>query len=123
MSLLVKKFFDTNIYRSLEILTKEYFECYINMRNDIKPVIGKDLFDLLIKGIGLMSKSYASKDKEVKLKYALELQEYMFEFETKMKILKDSLEMISYKKYGEIAITCGQIENQLNNWIKSLNVK
>lgn len=117
------KFKDTNIYRSLEILIKEYCGCYVNMRNDIKSVLGKDLFDLLSKCIGLMSRSYISNDLNKKLDYAMDLKEHLFEFEVKMKILKDAVQMVNDTKYGQIAIQYGKIEHQLNKWIESLNEK
>lgn len=116
-----KKFLDTNIYRSLHLLACNYAPYYINMRNDMKPVIGKELFELISICISKMSLSYYNKDKEAKLKYAYELKENLFLLEIKLKIIYDDFKIINEAQYNVLCKDLGKIEEQLKLWIDKLN--
>jgi len=115
-----KKFLDTNIYRSLHILNGHFAPYYINMRNDFKPVIGKEIFELISLCISNMSNSYYHKNKEDKIKYAEELKQNMFHLEIKFKIIFDDYKIITEDQYTVLCKDCGKIEEQLEKWTNKL---
>lgn len=115
-----KKFLDTNIYRSLHILNGHFAPYYINIRNDFKPVIGKELFELISLCISNMANSYYCKINDDKIKYAEELKLNMFHLEIKLKILYDDYKAITEDQYTVLCKDCGKIEEQLLKWISKL---
>ena len=118
-----KKFLDTNIYRSLHILATHYGPYYINMRNDFKPVLGKELFDLISLCISNMANSYYNKDKNNKLIQASECRKNLNLFEIKLKIIFDDFKIITQDQYTVLCKDCGYIEEQLDKWINKLSNK
>lgn len=115
-----KKFLDTNIYRSLHLLMSAFAPYYINMRNDIKPILGKEVFDLISLCISNMANSYYHKDISKKIDYAYELKHNLFILEIKLKILYDDFKQLSESQYNILCQKCGNIEQQLNLWINKL---
>jgi hypothetical protein len=87
----------------------------------MKPVIGKELFELISICISKMSLSYYNKDKETKLKYAYELKENLFLLEIKLKIIYDDFKIINEAQYNVLCKDLGKIEEQLTLWINKLD--
>lgn len=115
-----KKFLDTNIYRSLNILVEHYFQYYKNLRKDIKPIIGKEIFDLMTTCIENMVNSYKSKNNEDKLKYAYIMKDNLMHIEIKTKLLFDCMKLITEEQYTVLCKDYGNIEIQLEHWINKL---
>lgn len=118
-----KRFLDTNIYRSFNILKTDYATYFKHFDKGFKESIGVKIDNILTECIKYMSYSYRSNDSTDKLNYANKTYDLLYELEINFKGLFESYKCVSQSQYTSLCFTCGKIEDQLDKWIKSLNRK
>lgn len=118
-----KRFLDTNIYRSFNILKTDYAIYFKHFDKGFKESIGVKIDNTLTECILCMSNSYRSNDTKDKLNYANKTYDLLYELEINFKGLFESYKCISQSQYTSLCFNCGKIEDQLDKWIKSLDRK
>ena len=115
-----KKFLDTNIYRSFNLLSNQYAIFFRNFERGYKESIGVQIDNMIGNCILNMSMSYRSKDNNVKLNYANLTLDELYKLEIQLKRLYESYKCINDRQFACLCQYCGKIEEQLDKWINKL---
>lgn len=114
------KFEETTIYRSYSIQLEKFISFYKNMDKDLKMTVGRTVIEKMTDCIIDMSSSYFSKDIGDKVKYGKSVLLKTNQCEVLVKTLFD-LKALSVKQMVVLSFNFGQIKEQLNKWLGSLD--
>ena len=118
-----KRYLDTNIYRSFNILKTNYAQYFKHFDKGFKISIGVKIDNELNECIKMMSYSYRTNDINEKIIYANKTYDLLYDLEIDFKGLFESYKCISQNQYTSLCFNCGKIEDQLIKWINSNNKK